>query len=58
MNKWYGYEHINGTLHVKRFFDFKDLIEVKESDFVLMSAGPWECQDREHALEMLKKALK
>ncbi len=32
--KWWGYKHVNGSFHAKRFFDDKDLQEARESDFV------------------------
>jgi len=56
--EWYGYLHINGTLHVKRFFgDYGDIIECKQSDFVLCSAGPFDANSREEALAILKEKL-
>lgn len=57
MNKWWGYLHVEGTLHVKRYFDMQDLNEAQESPFVKFLAGPWECKDREEALEKLKEEL-
>jgi len=34
MNKWWGYIHENGTLHVKRFFGAEDIWEAEASPFV------------------------
>ncbi len=31
---WWGYEHVNGSYHAKRYFDEADLKEARESDFV------------------------
>jgi hypothetical protein len=57
MNQWWGYVHNEGTLHVKRYFDLEDIIEAQGSPFVLVVAGPWECNDREEALERLKSSV-
>lgn len=55
--KWWGYLHVEGTLHVKRYFDLQDLDEADESPFVELFAGPWECSGKEEALEKLRKAV-
>jgi len=57
MNKWWGYLHTEGTLHVKRYFGPMDIDEAYESPFVSLVAGPWECKDREEALKKLKKTI-
>jgi len=53
-NDWYGYMHVNGSLHVKRLLSHKDMYEVAESDFVyqvvILSA-----HTREEALEEIHK---
>lgn len=51
---WWGYIHENGSLHVKRFFDYEDLSEAKVSPFVRSVHGPWEVNSREEALNKLK----
>ncbi len=38
--QWWGYLHIDGTVHVKRYFDDKDIEDARESDFVRVVAGP------------------
>lgn len=58
LNKWWGYLHVEGTLHVKIFFDNEDLVDAHESPFVLYSYGPWECNNREEALTKLKESLR
>jgi len=61
MNRWWGYLHVEGTLHVKPYFSAEDLLEARQSPFVAHSRGPWECsgiEQREEALEKLKAALK
>ena len=57
MNKWWGYLHVEGTLHVKRYFGQIDIDEAYGSPFVRLVAGPWDCKDREEALKKLKKAI-
>jgi hypothetical protein len=42
MNKWWGYLHVDGTVHAKRYFDEKDIIEARESDFCAGIHGPFE----------------
>jgi len=54
--KWWGYIHKSGSLQVKRFFDKRDLEEAYESPFVEWVFGPWECEDRNEALEKLRNA--
>jgi hypothetical protein len=55
--EWYGYLHVNGSVHVKRFFDIEDLQEVSASPFVKVWRGPWECESRDAALVKLREAL-
>lgn len=54
MNKWWGYFHKEGTLHVKRYFGPEDITEANESPFVDIAAGPWEVGSKEEALKKLK----
>ena len=56
-NKWWGYVHVNSSLHVKIYFDNQDISEAWESPFVERVAGPWVCENREEALKKLKAAL-
>ena len=54
---WWGYRHINGTLQVKRFFDYQDLNEARESDFVEIVSEIFEAENRQDALEKLAQRL-
>ena len=55
---WWGYRHINGTIHAKRWFnDPLDIQEAAESDFVDATAGPFEAACREQAMEILVDRL-
>ena len=56
--QWYGYEHVNGTYHLKRFLDdISDVYEAAGSDFVVQVAWPFEAENREDALRKLKNLL-
>ena len=55
MIKWWGYVHVNGTLHVKRYFDMGDLREAAESDFVAFVYGTWDIDNREDAMKKLER---
>ena len=51
---WWGYEHTNGSLHTKRYFDERDIDEARQSPFVREAYGPWECTTKERADQMLR----
>ena len=53
---WWGYIHTNSSLQVKRFFDYEDLSEARQSSFVKKVYGPWKVHSRDEALEALKKS--
>lgn len=36
---WWAYKHVNGTVHIKRFFGLQDLQEADESPFVAERTG-------------------
>ncbi len=55
--QWFGYEHINGTLHVKRYLSTEQVDEVYESDFVKNVYGPWKCQGRHAAVKKMNQVL-
>lgn len=57
MIQWWGYVHVNGTLHVKRYFNAKDLSEARESDFVQEVYGPWDVNSREEAEKQLQSIV-
>ena len=58
-NLWWGYQHTSGTLQVKRYFGPSDIQEAKESPFCETVIGsPFEAEDREDALRILKEKLK
>lgn len=54
---WYGYLHIDGSVHTKRYFGQEDIQECSESDFVECVYGPFECDSRDEAVEIVDMAL-
>lgn len=57
MNKWWGYLHTNGTVHVKRYFNDHDLDEADESPFVKRVTVAFEASDRDDALKTVKRII-
>ena len=58
MIQWWGYKHINGTYHLKRYLDDQeDLKEAINSPFVKMISDVFYAKNREEALTILKKDL-
>lgn len=56
-NLWWGYLHINGSIHPKRYFGESDLAEAYESPFVKTVVHQFWAANREEALETIKKEL-
>jgi len=54
---WWGYLHNEGSLHVKRFFDRRDLTEAWDSPFVAAVYGPWPVDNRDGAIKKLEEAI-
>ena len=51
MLKWYAYKHVNGELHLKRYWnDYGDIIEARESPFVAEVTEPFDADTRELAI--------
>jgi hypothetical protein len=57
MNYWYAYRHTNGRIIPKRWFDDRDIIEAKESDFVQDITAKFLAEDRRRAMMMAVKLL-
>jgi hypothetical protein len=49
-NQWWGYQHLNGSLQVKRYFGPLDIQEARESPFCELVYGPFPASDRDDAL--------
>ncbi len=52
--KWWGYIHTNGKFIVKRYFDWGEIEEAKESTFCTDIFGPTEANTRDEAIIKLK----
>ena len=55
--QWWGYKHINGSIHVKRFFSQEDLTEAAESPFVDCYTRPIDAESREDAITKVTEEL-
>ena len=55
---WWGYLHINGTIHLKRYFSKLDIQDAKMSSFVKYTVQPFEADNREKALKLLINKIK
>jgi len=55
-DRWWGYRHVDGSVHVKRYFDMRDLDEAADSDFVGAVRGPFTARNREEALRRMQGA--
>jgi hypothetical protein len=53
MNEWWGYLHVDGSVHVKRYFGPKDIAEAWQSDFVQDVTRPFLAEDRDDALQKI-----
>lgn len=54
-NKWWGYQHTNGSLQAKRYFGPEDIDEARESPFVGQIVGPFDAVTREEALAHIER---
>lgn len=52
-NEWWGYLHVNGTVHPKRLYSSLDIKEAEESPFVRKVVPPFLATSREDALAYL-----
>lgn len=53
-NQWWGYVHVSGSIQAKRYFGPLDIQEANESPFCETVYGPFEAEDREEALSIIK----
>lgn len=54
MNEWWGYIHTNESIQVKRYFDYLDIQEARDSPFVSRVYGPFFADSRDHAIQIVK----
>lgn len=57
MLEWYCYEHINGSLHLKRYFGLDDINEARESTFVKKVRGPFRAKNHKEAMKQMREFL-
>lgn len=57
-NQWWGYQHINGKLQAKVYYDWKDITLAEISPFVAQVVYPFLARDREHALAFIQQQVK
>ena len=55
--EWWGYRHSNGGYQVKRYFEALDITEAQDSPFVAAVAGPFEAENRENALAVIRRLI-
>lgn len=55
--KWWGYLHTNGSIQVKRFFDYRDLDDAHDSPFVSAVCQPFDASGRDEAIQHVAKTL-
>jgi len=54
-NLWWGYKHVSGTYQAKRYFEPLDITEAIESPMCEIVTQPFEAENREDAIEKVKK---
>ena len=54
---WWGYLHTNNTVQVKRFFDYRDIREAQQSDFVVKTTLPFSAANRQDAMRKAASTL-
>lgn len=52
---WWGYKHVSGTLHAKRYFGHEDIVEARNSSFCEKIISPFHADTREEALVIIKE---
>lgn len=57
-NLWWGYLHISETFQAKRYFEPLDIQEAKDSPFCRKAVGPFEAEDRDEAIAIVKEKTK
>lgn len=56
-NYWWGYKLKNGEIKSRRYFGQDDITEAEQSPFVEDVYGEFECDTKEDADRILKKAF-
>ncbi len=56
--QWWGYLHVEGTVHIKRYFGPLDISEAHESPFVQAVYGPFDAESHIEARDILLARIK
>jgi hypothetical protein len=56
--KWWGYKHINGSIHAKPFWEQADLDDAYESPFCIQVVEPFMANSRDEALKIVSEKTK
>ena len=52
---WWGYKHVSGTYHAKRYFYKQDTDEAEQSPYCEQVVYPFEAESRDEALDYIEK---
>lgn len=55
--EWWGYIHVDGRLHVKRYHSESQILDALESDFVKFISGRVYAKNKEEATKLIKEDL-
>jgi hypothetical protein len=55
--EWWGYIHIDGTLHIKRYYTQTQILDALESDFVKFISGRVYAKDKAEATKLIQEDL-
>lgn len=53
-DQYIGYQHVSGTIHIKRYYSMSQLDEMQASPYVVAVYGPFFANDYQHALHVLQ----
>ena len=56
--RWWGYQHVDGSMHLKRYFSPHDLNTAHESSFVQQVVEPFDADGVEEARTVLAVTLR
>lgn len=54
---WWGYIHIDGTLHLTKSFCHEEIESAKKSKYIKQLFGPWECNSKEDAEKKIREEI-
>jgi len=55
--QWYAYKLDNGKIFIKRYYDYGDIAEAKESTFVETVIGPYEAYSKDEAAKIARDIM-